>query len=278
MESVKDLLERNGISRQTSTDEPFDLMAYTRRRVEAANRVPGNLTGYDCPVCLNRGYIHCMKDNGEEYVRDCECMVQRKAQAVLKKSGLSDTIQRYTFDTWQAPELWQQKAKLLAEKYVSEQSGWFLAAGHSGSGKTHLCTAICAELLKSNIAVRYVLWRDVAVQAKAAVTDDDEYCRIVSPLKSVPVLYIDDLFKTGNERNRDGVVVPKAPTTGDVNLAFEILNNRYNDSTKLTIISTERGIDDLLDIDEAIGSRIYERSKGYRLDFSNKPNWRLKDG
>lgn len=275
MESIKALLERRGVSNQTSTEKPVDMLEYTRRKIESANSIPGKLTGYDCPLCLNRGYIHHMRDNGEEYVRECECMVQRRAQAMLRKSGLVDTIQRYTFDTWQTPEVWQEKAKALAEKYVSEKSGWFLAAGRSGSGKTHLCTAICAELLKANVEVRYVLWRDIAVMAKAAVTDDEEYFRIVDPLKSVPVLYIDDLFKTGNERDRNGNTVQKAPTTGDVNLAFEILNNRYNDTKKLTIISTERSIDDLLDIDEATGSRIYERSKGYFLDFSKKGNWRL---
>ena len=185
----------------------------------------------------------------------------------MEKSGLSDMVQRYTFDSWETPEKWQWQAREIAARYVVERRGWFLTTGHSGSGKTHLCTAICASLMHEGLDTRYMLWRDVAVQAKAVVTDEDEYLRIVGPLKSVQVLYIDDLFKT--ERG-------KAPTTGDVNLAFEILNNRYNDSRKLTIISTERSIDDLLNIDEALGSRIYEKSKGFYLDFADKPNWRLR--
>ncbi len=115
--------------------------------------------------------------------------------------------------------------------------------------------------------MQYVLWRDMSVRAKAVVTDDEEYNRITEPLKRVKVLYIDDLFKT-----KDGTPVSPA----DVNLAFEILNYRYNDTGKITIISTEKTMDQLLEIDEAVGSRIYERSKEHWLNFCGKQNWRLK--
>lgn len=114
---------------------------------------------------------------------------------------------------------------------------------------------------------RYMLWRDVSVQAKAVVNDEEAYSKIVEPLKRVTVLYIDDLFKTGRGQ---------APTVGDVNLAFEILNARYNDSRKITIISTELPMEELLNIDEAVGGRIYERSKGNYLDFCGRENWRLR--
>lgn len=187
MESIRDLLAKSGALGTTPSNKPIDIAAYMRRRVERANAEPGKLTGYDCPLCLNRGYTTHLSEAGEEIVRECECMVQRRSVARLKKSGLSDMIQRYTFSTWQTPERWQIQAKARAEKYVAERRGWFLASGRSGSGKTHLCTAICAELLKANMETRYMLWRDVAVQAKAAVTDDEEYDRIVTPLKRVPV-------------------------------------------------------------------------------------------
>lgn len=243
-------------------------------RAERFNRIPGELEGFDCPICLNRGYIYYASEGalpGVAYLktRDCECMERRRNKRRIERSGLKDLMSRYTFDTWQTPERWQEIDMELARQYAKERCGWFLAAGHSGSGKTHLCTAICAELLNAGMNVRYILWRDMSVQAKAVVNDDEEYERITAPLKQVRVLYIDDLFKVGRG---------KEPTSGDVNLAFELLNARYNDSTKLTIISTERSMEELMDIDEAVGSRIYERSKGYRLDFSDKPNWRISNG
>lgn len=246
--------------------EPIDQKEYERKRAQWFNDTPGNLTGYDCPKCKNRGTYYVIGEDGAMFSRECSCMAVRRSIQRLKQSGLEDMLQRYTFDNWETPQRWHQTAKDLANAYVSAQQGWFLAAGHSGSGKTHLCTAICGKLLEHGLETRYMLWRDVAVQAKAVVNDEEAYYKLIDPLKRVRVLYIDDLYKTGRGQQ---------PTTGDVNLAFEILNSRYNDSSKLTIISTERSIGDLLDIDEAIGSRIYERSKGFRLDFSDKPNWRL---
>ena len=85
-------------------------------------------------------------------------------------------------------------------------------------------------------------------------------------LKTAPVLYIDDLFK-GAER----------PTQGDLNIAFELLNYRYNDERLYTIISTEKLLDELIAIDEAIGSRIAERSKGHRVQINRDPALELED-
>jgi DNA replication protein DnaC len=44
-----------------------------------------------------------------------------------------------------------------------------------------------------------------------------------------------------------------------------------------TIISSERSMEDLLQIDEAVGSRIYQRSKDFLLSIQGEnKNWRLR--
>ena len=50
------------------------------------------------------------------------------------------------------------------------------------------------------------------------------------------------------------------PTAADVNLAYEIINYRYNNRDKITIISTELTIGGLCEIDEALGGRIRQRA------------------
>lgn len=82
------------------------------------------------------------------------------------------------------------------------------------------------------------------------------------PLKKIRVLYIDDFLK--------GSV-----TEGDRNIAFDILNDRYNDPRAITIISTEMTIDRILEWDEAVGGRIVERAKEYTINLRGKRNWRL---
>ena len=235
-------------------------------QAELGNRSRGSLEGYDCPDCLNRGYFHRVDQNGCRYVEECRCMAVRRGMERIRRSGLADILERCTLDTWQTREGWQRQAKGLVEGYAAQPAGWFFAAGPPGTGKTHLCTALCGLLMEGGLDVRYMLWRDVSVRAKALVNEEQAYQQLIAPLKGVSCLYIDDLFKTGKGQS---------PTTGDVNLAFELLNARYNDQAKLTILSSEYDIEGLLEIDEAVGSRIYERCRSYYLPLTGKRNWRL---
>ena len=244
------------------------LVDMEKRSAELFNKsVRGNLTGYDCPECLNRGYFELVDDNGHKFSKPCKCMEIRRSLRNIEKSGLKDLLESRTFDTWEATYDWQRNAASKACGYVRERSGWFYIGGTVGAGKTHLCTAICGALLKRGYPVRYVLWRDFSTQAKALVNDDVAYQRIVEPLKRVKVLYFDDLLKTKKGAE---------PTPGDINLLFEIINARYNDKNLLTIISTELSIDRLMEIDPAVGSRIYERSKKNCIQLEGVQNYRME--
>lgn len=245
---------------------PSSFEAYETMRLEWQNNIAGNLKGDDCPLCKNRGYSVEMR-NGVPVSVECSCMAKRRSIKRMEKSGLGDMLKRYTFATYQTLESWQFSAKKMALDYLQDPGGrWFVASGCVGSGKSHLCTAICAELINAGLEVRYMRWKDDGGRMKAAVNDSAEYRRMVEPVKKVRVLYIDDFWKAGN----GGV------TKGDIDLAFEILNARYNDSRLITILSTELSLDQIMSIDEAVGSRIYERSKGARLELTGKKNWRLR--
>lgn len=256
MELVEDL-RANGPKSSTTTPE-------TPKQGE--NLKECGLDTYDCPVCNNTGEILYEK-NGMWYGRECECMNRRRSIRRITTSGMTDLLDRYTFANYETPDENRAVIKARAMAYCEDKAGWFYFGGRSGSGKTHLCTAICGELIRVGMNVRYVLWKDMSVQAKASMTDSDAYERIIEPLKKIQVLYIDDLFKVGKGAE---------PTQGDVNLAFEILNARYNDRRKMTIISTELPIEDVLSLDEALGSRIYERAKGNILSAPDE-NWRMRN-
>lgn len=213
----------------------------------------------DCPVCENRGYIPYMED-GVFRSRECECMNRRRSIRRIERSDMRDMLRRYTFDSYQTPDAQRKRIKEAALRFADSDEGWFYIAGQSGSGKTHICTAICSALIERNKDVYYMRWRDESRKLKALV-NSDSIDEDLERLKRIGVLYIDDFFKGGSSE-------------ADVRLAFEILNTRYNDTALRTIISSEIGIAEILEIDEAIGSRIYERSKGYCLQ-SAKDNWRL---
>ena len=92
--------------------------------------------------------------------------------------------------------------------------------------------------------------------------DFDRYEDMMNRLKRAPVLYIDDFLKGGT-------------TEADIKIAYELLNARYNNERLRTVISSEYGIGEIMQIDEALGGRIYERAKGFTVR-APKENWRLR--
>ncbi len=184
----------------------------------------------------------------------------------MSKSGLNDLVTRYTFKNYQTIEKWQYDIKQSALRFVKE-SKWFYIGGQSGAGKTHICTAICSQMLKQGKTVRYMLWV-TEIRNMKSTANDEKYNEIFDSFAQADVLYIDDLFKV-----KKGIDL----TASDIQRTYELINYRYN-TNKMTIISSEKSIAELIDIDEAIGGRIKEMSNGYILELgqdSNK-NWRLK--
>lgn len=259
-------------------DEPFDAVAFVHKQVAWYNRSEGRLHEEDdfvCDLCRNKGQIMLVKEeNGvpKTWMRPCKCQKTRATIRRMRRSGLKNMIRDYTFDQFQTTQPWQSALKAQAQDYAKTLDGWFFVGGQSGSGKTHLCTAICREALLRGQEVRYMLWREDIGRIKAVANQAEEYAAAIGPYKRAEVLYIDDLFKTG--KTYDGR--DQRPTAADVNAAFEILNYRYN--AKLpTILSSECTLSALLEIDEALASRIAERSDHLTsLKPDRAKNYRLK--
>ncbi len=216
----------------------------------------GDLKYYDCPKCKNKGYV-AVVENDAMAMQYCTCKGIRLSKRLLAQSGINED---YKLTTYRATEDWQKRILAKAKDYLAHPNGWLYMGGQVGSGKSHVCTAIVRELIEFGKEARYMMWRDDSTKLKASVNRPEEYAELIEPLKNVGVLYIDDFWKT----------TTGAPTTADVNLAFEILNARYNRKGLITIISSEYHLNELTEIDEAVGSRIYERAKGNRLDIARE--------
>jgi len=241
-----------------------------QEKVNRYNDEVGTLKGNECPTCKNKGYIMIL-DDGYTALKECECLKARKSKKLIEKSGLKKLIHEYTFEKFVANETWQRVIKEKALEFVQDkQPHWFFIGGQVGAGKTHICTAIVNELMQQGNEALYMLWRDEIMKLKANVMEGNEYFQAMEAFKTKPVLYIDDLFKS--ERG-------KPPTTSDINIAFEILNARYNNPELITILSSEKILKEILGIDEAIGSRIFQRVGSYMLELNKNPkmNMRLRE-
>ena len=243
-------------SRQLQAPEPSE---EEKKKQPLAEYGLGNV---ECDICHNTGVIPFWKD-GILYSRDCECMAKRRSLRELERSGLKNMAERYTLDKYVPDNDLSASLLKYARKYLDDAPAWFFVSGRPGSGKTHICTGICLELINRGAQVAYMLWRDESSKLKGAlVTDPEYYQQRVKQLKEAQVLYIDDFFKG-------------TPTDSDKKTAFEILNYRYNDRNLRTIISSELDFAALKKIDEALAGRINERGKGYCRRSPNK-NYRVE--
>lgn len=220
----------------------------------------GALKGVECPICKNTGVTTKIVD-GVLYSSECECMARRRAKKAARESGLQEMMDAYCFDKYLTGNKESYDVKRLAQKYTYTKGGeWLYAYGNPGSGKTHICTAICNELIEQGFKVKYVLWREL-VQKLRTVINEREYWTMMNELKAADVLYIDDFLK--------GTI-----TDADMNRAFEIINARYNLKSKKTIISSERSLVDVARLDPAISGRIRERSRNYTIKMPGR-DWRM---
>ncbi len=240
---------------------------YMQSRADYWNSLPGDLKGYDCSECRNKGYIAFIED-GYERKRPCKCMKARDTLHRIHESGLSELLRTCTFQSFETTEPFQEHMKRSALEFVKRKSGCFVVCGQSGCGKTHICTAIVGGMIKQGLSARYLVWREESGKLKAHAADPD-YPALIAPYKQTDVLYIDDLFKTKEISDI---------SSADVKLAFELLD--YRDRNHLiTVISTEWTMLELSHIDEAIAGRIMQMSKGFRFIISKdqKKNYRLRE-
>jgi len=225
---------------------------------------------YKCPICKDAHLIMVKDETGHKVARECECMANTTYKRLLRASGIDekDVNVKFTdFKTFEEIEL--KFAKSTSAKYCQsfrmqryQKNNSLLLTGLPGRGKTMLGFCVSNSLIKDGIPVMYTSYRDVITRLKQNITDGEEYSEEIKRMKTVDVLFVDDLFK--------GKI-----TESDINIMYELINHRYLKRLPM-VVSTEKYPKDLLAIDEALGSRIIEMSKGYVVEFKESGNYRLR--
>lgn len=226
---------------------------------------------YQCKNCKDIGWL---LDEDTNTAVPCICREVKNYQRALKEAGISSAFADKTFANYEVTKQRTKKARDTAMKYVQDfndikntphNSIAFL--GQVGSGKTHLSIAIANELMNKGIGVRYMQYREDIPRIKQAAGDGINYAREINPYKNASVLMIDDLFKEA--------VINDKVNGADLRAMFEIINHRYLKCMPM-IISSEYYTDQLLEFDEAIGSRIIQTCKGRIVELRGADlNYRL---
>lgn len=205
--------------------------------------------------------------------KECECKEQRRIDRAFDSSKITWEFQKKTFDNFSLafrPEA-VRDAYHCARDYASRfgslcnlKNNSIALLGRPGSGKTHLLMAVSNELMGQGKKVLYFPWVEGFSEIKDDLSMTEERTR---RMQQVDVLYIDDMFKGRRE-----------PTPFQIEVAFAVINHRYMEK-KPILVSSERDIDQICDIDEGLGSRINEMCKDYRvlLKGGREMNYRLRD-
>ena len=209
--------------------------------------------------------------------QECDCNKLRKLNRMIKSSAITEEFQKMGFGNFDENAVHTQIAhmKRMAMTYYkafdqirTTRINSCLFIGQPGCGKTHLLTAVSNNLMqKKLVGVLYFPYRDGMSDISA-----NNYERkniIMDHMKQVDVLFIDDLFKPiGNKPNvKDWMV----------EVLYEVVNHRYLNNKPL-LVSTELALHDLVNIDEALASRIFEMASDFTVtvDRNLQNNYRFR--
>lgn len=231
---------------------------------------------YDCPLCKDKGFIlknipdldidgkQRVWPSGQlkfiETLFDCTCAKKRQSKHLFKFSEITGEFENMTFSSFLLEgkhEVIHDAHQCAIDYYKSfeqirkERCNSISLLGQPGSGKTHLLTALANNLIKKKqVSVLYFPFVEGFNDLKDDFTLLEEK---LTKMKRIGVLFIDDLFK-----GRD------FPTPFQLEQTFAVINYRYLNHLPI-MISSERTVDELCDIDEALGTRIYQMSKDFTV-------------
>ncbi len=198
---------------------------------------------------------------------ECECTIKKKAKRLMSISEITDEFKKKSFASFltEGKEPIVAEMKEIATKYYvdypnikKERRNSISFLGQPGAGKTHLLSALANNLITKRL--QRVLYFPFIEGFNDLRDDFNALNRKLEEMQRVDVLFIDDLFKG-------------KCSDWEVKQVMGVVNYRYLNNKPL-MISSEHDIDKLCDIDEALGTRIYEMSKDYTVMIKGD-RWKL---
>lgn len=241
---------------------------YTGHKVRAPG---GKIIDAPCEKCLEEA-------QAEKAARDqAEARCPDRSRA-MERAGIPKRYQSRTLDNFRIQGEGQRKAVQICKDYaenfaeVAELGRCLIMAGGTGSGKTHLATAIANRILSDGHSATFTSVREIVGRIRATwrkdadKTEDD----VIASYGRVDLLIIDEVgvqFDTDAER-----------------LAmFDVINRRYQD-VKPTIVISNLPMDaeNAPSIRGTLGDRVIDRLRengGKMIAFgwpSYRPNSNTK--
>ena len=163
---------------------------------------------YDCEICKDEEWIFSLETNS---ARPCKCREAKLYKKIIESCGITESFLQKSFDNYKVSNKQTEAAYKTAKDYANTfniikgtKNNSIALVGQVGSGKTHLTIAIANELMKNNIGVRYMQYREDIPRIKRVATDEEEYTKEINKYKNATVLLIDDLYKSAIGKGQFG--------------------------------------------------------------------------
>lgn len=179
-----------------------------------------------CPVCKGFGFLET--PDGRRVV-PCACKAGEHSSARMRGARIPDRYRGCSLANFNTLHASQAAAKALARRFIESWpvvGAGLLIVGPVGRGKTHLATAILAEIVDARQArgifcdTTELLDRIQATFSKSEETADD----VLTPFKEAEIMVLDEL---GARR----------PTEWGRDTLYALLNARYN-QRRITLVTT----------------------------------------
>lgn len=220
-----------------------------------------------------------------EFVNWCDCRNGMISKSLMDTSGITPEFQEKTFTGFKTKGLDPLIAKMrdtavnyyaLFEKIEKTQRNSIALLGQPGCGKTHLLMALSHNMIKNKRkSVRYFPYVEGFDELRS---DLDSLNGKLEVMKNKDILFIDDLFKPTTKMlaNGERAKVPSA-SEWELKQMYSVINYRYM-NYKPIFISSELSFEEMFELDEALGSRIFEMCKDFyvQIDKNVNLNYRLK--
>ncbi len=220
---------------------------------------------YTCPLCKDTGYV-----NG---TRVCSCLKEALVTASISSSGIGNLIEKQSFGNFELgiyenDEKIQKimKSNLETAKGFAEGfgrgAGNLLFVGKTGTGKTHLSTAIAREVIKSGFDVIYDTTQNIISDFET-----DRFKNAYSQADNISDKYLEcDLLIMDD-------LGAEFTTQFTVSCIYNLINTRQNRGLS-TIISTNL---EMKELSSKYEDRIYSRLLGsdYKLLLFVGPDRRI---
>ncbi len=225
---------------------------------------------YRCPKCRDVGATFHVDEQGYEIATFCECYYAGVSERAKESNGVGELFRHKTLANFEPRTTRCRHALKQASRFIERfKEDSLILCGQPGSGKTHLAVAVAQALEAQDVRMRF--YEYPALVSKIQEMKRENRTHEVSVVKNMPLLVIDDFCKTGvtqwNGRRR--------LHSGHLDVVYELINTRYTRRLP-TILTTELFPEDLLAIEEGIGSRLLTMAGDNVIEFDKADgNYRL---